>query len=155
MCATPQWSRRIVTSALIPGIRSVALAACCPHPPIAINPAATTTHRFLIPIPYSLFPFRFHGPHQPQCIPPVEHSDLRMRVAALEECLGQMREIGDALEPHRRALDAVEVAADADMLDAGYLHRVVNVVHHVAQRRGRRLLFDEVAVEIDLDHAAV
>src|SRR5262245_3690802 len=59
---------------------------------------------------------------------------LLLPVAAVEQRLRQVRIAADILQLARSAVDAVEVAADADVVDAGNLDDVVDVVGDVVHR---------------------
>src|SRR6187399_1886405 len=65
-------------------------------------------------------------------------ADVGVAVPALEELGGQQRVRRHVVEILDRLGDAVEVAADADVLDPGDLLDVIDVVGDVSNRGGRR-----------------
>ena len=60
-----------------------------------------------------------------------------VRVSAADQLFEELRIVGDAFESGRRRGDAVEVAADADVIGAGDLHDVLDVIGNVGDRRAR------------------
>ena len=58
--------------------------------------------------------------------------NVGLGIAAAQQLLGQTRIARDVVEPDGPHRDAVEVGADADMIDARDLHQVVDMIGHVA-----------------------
>ncbi len=75
----------------------------------------------------------FRGLHHPQDVQPEDLLDLVVRVAAAQQFRGQRRILRDVLHALRHAGDAVEVAAEPDVVDARDLLDVIDMV-----RRCRR-----------------
>ena len=60
--------------------------------------------------------------------------DVRLGVAAFQQLLGQSGVVRNVLEADRPGGDPVEVGADADVVDAGDLDDVVDVIGDVGDR---------------------
>src|SRR5262249_17332570 len=80
---------------------------------------------------------RFHGSHQTQWVLAVDLANVRGGVAFLEECPRKVGELRDVVESFRRAADAVEIGANANVVHSGNLDRVVDVRDDVGERSTR------------------
>ena len=69
----------------------------------------------------------FDGPHHPQRIATIDFSDVRRRVAFLQQSPRQVWKLRNILESDGDTADAIVIAADADRLDAGNLDDMVDV----------------------------
>ena len=106
----------------------------------------------------------FHLPHNSQRIPAVNLFDVAGGISFLQERTSQVGKFRDIIETFRRAFDAIEIAADADYVDASNLAGVIDVRDNIGQSRAgsgrafwsiRRLLRYETAIEVDLHYAAL
>src|ERR1051325_3034147 len=68
-------------------------------------------------------------------VPAEDLLHIAIGQAALQQPGGDARQRRGGLQSFRERWDAVEVAADADVVDAGDLHRVDDVVDGVLERR--------------------
>src|SRR5690554_2824376 len=71
-------------------------------------------------------------PHQ---VAAEDLADVLVRMPACLQAGDEVGEVGDGAQAlGQLAVDAVEIRADADVVDADQLHRVVDLVEHVADR---------------------
>src|SRR3984957_15827435 len=79
--------------------------------------------------------------HDPQHVGPGELRDVAVAPAAAHELGQQVRILIDALETARRIGNAVEIRAESDMVDAGHLPDVIDMIGDLRERRlGLRML---------------
>ena len=79
-------------------------------------------------------PPRLHRPPHPQQVGAQDLADVGVAVAAPLQAGDQVRVVGHRAQAlGQLAADAVEVRADADMVDAHHLHRMVDLVEHRIQ----------------------
>src|SRR5665213_462407 len=98
----------------------------------------------------------FHRLHYAQNVPSIDFTNVGGGVAFLQQRSRQIRKFRNVLETLGRTLDAVEIAADADRVNARDLADVIDVRDDVGDRRVRRFLRrEEWAIEIYLNHAAL
>src|SRR5262245_38013567 len=71
--------------------------------------------------------FSDHFAHYAQKIATHDLLDILLAVAALQQGGRDCWHPGYVLEPYRYFFDAVPIAADADVIDAGHLHGMVNM----------------------------
>ena len=69
-------------------------------------------------------------------VPAEDLVDVGLGVAAAEQFVGQPGEVGDVFQADRPSIDAVEVRADADVVDPRDLDEVVDVVGDVRTSPG-------------------
>src|SRR6185437_7649912 len=79
--------------------------------------------------------YTFGGAQGAQQVAAGQGGTVRFGPAAAEQLGEQGRVGGDVLQAGRDLVGAVEVAAQAHMLDAGYLADVLDVVRNLRQRR--------------------
>jgi hypothetical protein len=76
---------------------------------------------------------------------PADHLDAFVPVPSPVEKFGGQRGIAaDILQPVGQVVGAVEVPADADVLDAGHRPHVLDVVGHLGEGRSRAWMADAV-----------
>src|SRR5208283_5466562 len=100
------------------------------------NYPLSTSH---YPLSLHLLRNLLHVTKDPQQIAAENFIKIGGGITALVQSLRDLWQIGGRVQPLRRAVDAVEVRAQPDMVHAGHLDHVVDVVDQVAERRPRQL----------------
>src|SRR5437867_11335816 len=91
--------------------------------------------------------FTLHCFHDPEQIAAENLQDVRLRVALVEQRLGDPRQLGRVVHPERHR-GAVEIGAEAHVIDAGDLHGVVDVLDDLLPAHpGQEPLLHRVAIE--------
>jgi hypothetical protein len=89
--------------------------------------------------------------HHAQDVEAENLLDIALRVAALEQFRGQQRILRHVIELLHDLRDAVEVAADADVIDARDFADVIDMIGDVCDARARRRIGRRPLVHAGLD----
>src|SRR6266516_1186492 len=72
--------------------------------------------------------FTLYRLHHPQNITTQDLVDIAFRVPPSQKLSSQVWQIGDRLQIRRQGLHAIEVRANADVVDAGQLNNVIDMI---------------------------
>src|SRR5258708_22217164 len=74
-------------------------------------------------------------PHHAQEVAAHDLLDILLAIAAFQQTRRDGRHLRHVFEPDRHSVDAIPIAPDADVIDAGHRHRMVDVRDRIFESR--------------------